>query len=271
MTNLIEKEILIDVISNPGDTFYENVLSDFLDEQNIEHDFRKPLHNNTVTKIKPYQEKCLDIWANHWINIGLCTKPTDEIKAEQYFCDLYKQLGFSKFNIIWCNNPIEMFNQIKNWQNIRVDDLLLSQTCNQINRQVLSQVENQVNKQINSQTHNILLNQTWNKASFQVASMRYSTRSYIRSQINNLVWNQIRNYIWYGQQDADWFSFFAYYMQVLRIEAPKQFVPFMLLAQEVNWWIPTEQTVYATKKPKECIVEDWKFVKLVYQDNCTIT
>jgi hypothetical protein len=32
MTILIEQEILFDVLTNPGDTFYENVLSDFLDE-----------------------------------------------------------------------------------------------------------------------------------------------------------------------------------------------------------------------------------------------
>jgi hypothetical protein len=37
----IEKQILVNVLNNPGDTFYENVLSDFLDEQGIEHDFRK--------------------------------------------------------------------------------------------------------------------------------------------------------------------------------------------------------------------------------------
>jgi hypothetical protein len=61
MINSIEKEILVDVLNNPNDTFYENVLSDFLDEQGIEHDFRNPLHNDKITELKPYQEKCLDI------------------------------------------------------------------------------------------------------------------------------------------------------------------------------------------------------------------
>jgi hypothetical protein len=77
MTNYIEKEILKDVLTNPGDTFYENVLSDFLDEQGIEHDFRKLLHKNKITELKPYQEKCLDIWKDYWTYIGLCIKPTD--------------------------------------------------------------------------------------------------------------------------------------------------------------------------------------------------
>jgi hypothetical protein len=60
-------------------------------------------------------------------------------------------------------------------------------------------------------------------------------------------------------------------MQVLRIEAHKQFALLMLLAQEVNLWFPAEQTVFAIRKPKEFIVEDGKLVKLVYQDNYTIT
>jgi hypothetical protein len=53
--NSIEQEIIRDLIKNPGDTFYENVLSDFLDERGIEHDFRKPLSENPVTELKPYQ------------------------------------------------------------------------------------------------------------------------------------------------------------------------------------------------------------------------
>jgi hypothetical protein len=44
--------------------------------------------------------------------------------------------------------------------------------------------------------------------------------------------------------------------QVLRAEVPKTFIPFMLLAQEVNWWFPAEQTVYVVRKSKDCIVKD---------------
>jgi hypothetical protein len=69
MINLIEKEILFDILNNPNDTFYENVLSDFLNEQGVEHDFRKPLHNNFIAELKSYQEKCLDIWAKQWSRV----------------------------------------------------------------------------------------------------------------------------------------------------------------------------------------------------------
>jgi hypothetical protein len=131
ITNSTEKEILLDVLNNPNDTFYESVLSDFLDEQNIDHDFRKPLHNNIVKELKPYQEKCLDIWVNYWFNISVCTKPTDEKKAEQYFFDIYKELSFPiPKSIIWFNNPVEMYNQVINLNNqTKLSHLIYYQIC----------------------------------------------------------------------------------------------------------------------------------------------
>jgi hypothetical protein len=258
-TKTIEQEILIDVISNPGDTFYENVLSDLLDEQGIDHDFRKTLHNNFITELKPYQEKCFDIWANYWINVGLCTKSTDEDKAEQYFYYFYKELGFSTpKSIVWYNNPVEMCSQLRAWNQVR--NQIWNRTWSQIRDQVKGQVWNQARDQV------------WNRVSNHIWDQ-------VRSQVSNQIWsqardqvrNQVLNQIWYGQQDAHWLAFFAYIMQVLRVEAPKTFIPYMLLAQEINWWVPAEQTVFVTRKPKEYVIKDNKFVKLVYQDGYTIT
>jgi hypothetical protein len=41
----IEQEILKDVLNNPGDTFYENVLSDLLDY--VQNQLMKRRQNNT--------------------------------------------------------------------------------------------------------------------------------------------------------------------------------------------------------------------------------
>jgi hypothetical protein len=251
MINSIEKEILKDVLNNPGDTFYENVLSDFLDEQGIEHDFRKPLHDNVILELKDYHERYLDIWANHWISVGLCTKPTNESKAEQYFYDFYNQLGFpNPKSIIWCNNPIEMCSQLSNWSHG------LNHVWNRIWSQIKDQVKGQVWDQVWNQVCNQVCNQVWNQVRNQVEDLA-----------RGLMWHQM----WRGQQNSSWLAFFAYIMQVLRVEVPKRFAPYMLLAQEVNWWLPTEQTVYIVRKPKEYVFENGKFVKLIYQDGYTIT
>jgi hypothetical protein len=242
LTGIIKKEILFDVLNNPGDSFYENAFSDFLDEQNIEHDFRKPLHNDKIIELKPYHEKYLNIWVNHWISVNLCTRSTNESKAEQYFCDFYKELGLSKpKNIIWFNNPVEMLGQARN------------KRWDRINNQILNQVMDQVIDQV--------INKIWN----QVGKMQW--------QVWSLVWDQVsnRDKIWYGQQNSHWLAFYAYMMQVLRVESPTTLMELMLLAQEVNCWFPTKETIYATRKPKECIFENGRFVKLVHQDNYTIT
>jgi hypothetical protein len=265
MTNLIEKEILIDVIKNPNDTFYENVLSDFLDEQNIEHDFRKPLHNKFITELKPYQEKCLDIWVNHWVCVNLCTRSTNESKAEQYFFNFYKELCLEKpKKIIWINNPVEMYNQA--WNQAR--NQLSNQMWNKMWKKIWGQVENQVSNQLINKVWDQVCNKVWDQVCNRVWSQ---VSNQIGNQVGNQVLDQIWHQMWYGQQYSHWVVFYDYMMQVLRMEAPKQLVPLMLLAQEVNWWFSAEQTVFVTRKPKECVLENKKLVKLVYQDNYTIT
>jgi hypothetical protein len=274
MTNPIEKEILFDVIKNPGDTFYENVLSDLLDEQGIDHDFRKPLHNNSVIEPKPYQEKCLAVWANRWTNIGLCTSPTDEKKAEQYFSDFYKELGFSKpKSIIWFNNPVELCSQVLDQVNNQLLDRTRFQLWSQVWYQtwckvadlILNPLKNQILDRLKNRAANRIRNQVWVQVKKQVWTK-------IKNGVNDQVWSQVwYQRAWHGQYESDGLAFYSYCMQVLRVEFPKPFVPYILLTQEVNWWFSTEQTVYVVRKPKECFVKDEEVVKVVYQDNYTIT
>jgi hypothetical protein len=234
------------------------VLSDFLDEQDVDHDFRKPLHNNSVTELKPYQEKCLDIWANHWTNIGLCTRPTDEIKAEQYFYNLYKKLGFVNIeSVVWFDNPIEMYGEISNWANNKI--------LHKVNDQIWAsnKISYKVNAQMLKQARNKIINRTLNKAWDKIYNFIWNRTSDRRwNQTSNTLWNQL----FHGQNDAESLVFEAYCMQVLRMESPKPLVPRMLLAQEVNWWFPTEKTVYVTRKPKEFIVKNNELINIVYQD-----
>jgi hypothetical protein len=128
----------------------------------------------------------------------------------------------------------------------------LSRVQNQINSKTL----NQLNDQLNNQASKYVYYQIWSRVS-----------NLARSQVSNHVWNRI----WYGQQRSHWLAFVAYMIQVLRVEAPKQFALLMLLSQEVNWWTPTKETVFVTRKPKKCVIKNNKFVKLVYQDGYTIT
>jgi hypothetical protein len=261
MLKSIEKEILKDVLNNPNDTFYENVLSDFLDEQGVEHDFRKSLHNNPVGELKPYQEKCLDVWRKHWVSVGLCTNPTDESKAEQYFSDFYKELGLKMpKKIIWFNNPVEMCSQVGNCMNNQVIDKIFTQIWDQVG---CHQVWNKVG--------NKLINQVWGMVYDQLVDhIRWQVWTYISNKLRDQVRWRVWNQVFFGQQDAYRLVFYSYMMQVLRIKIDKSFAPLILLTQQINWWIPIEKTIYATRKPKECIVKNNKFVKIVFQDNHVI-
>jgi hypothetical protein len=170
-------------------------------------------------------------------------------------------------SIVWCNNPVEMCRQSINWNHG------LSYVWNQARSQIRGQVWSQINNQV--------LYQVWKKVSSQVLCQSYYQviRDQVWNQVRNMVsdqeskraWNRIWHQIWYGQQDIYWFAFFSYCMQVLRMESPKSTIPYMLLAQEVNWWFPTEQKVFVTRKPKECILKDGKVVKMVCQDDYILT
>jgi hypothetical protein len=88
--------------------------------------------------------------------------------------------------------------------------------------------------------------------------------------LNKIKCQVLLNQVLFGQREVRWLAFYAYIMQVLRLEAAKPIAPLILLAQEVHWWFSTEEVVYATRKLKECIVENNKIVKIVFQDNYTI-
>jgi hypothetical protein len=169
MTTSIEKEILVDVLTNPGDIFYESVLSDFLDEQGIEHDFRKPLHNNPITELRLYHEKYFEIWKNHWVNVGLYAKITDENKAEQYIYSVYKQLGLEKpKNIVWCNNPIEMHHQVLRKSKSLKWMLIWNKAKSKLWDQVYNQVKDQVEDQVWNDIYYKIVNQMWGSEQFDL-------------------------------------------------------------------------------------------------------
>jgi hypothetical protein len=109
-----------------------------------------------------------------------------------------------------------------------------------------------ISGQVLNQVNDRVWNQALNKA---------------RNQIRNQMWNRA----WNVQHDIHWLAYYSYCMQVLRVRLSKVLIPYILLVQEINWWFPTEETIFVVKKPKEYIVKNNELVKLVYQDNYTIT
>jgi hypothetical protein len=184
----IEKEILFDILNNPDDTFYENVLSDFLDERGVEHDFRKPLHNNKIAELKPCQEKCLDIWRSYWINFGTSVKLTNEEKVEKYFFDFYKQLKLGNFRkVVWFDNPIEL--------NI-VNDKSIFFEIDELKKQIWNCLKEQVFSETWYKIYNILWYDVW-----------YQT--WIKK--DNRIWKNHQ----FCQKNLCWLACFDYLMKVL--------------------------------------------------------
>jgi hypothetical protein len=198
----------------------------------------------------------LDIWVNYWFNINLCTKVTDEEKAERHFYNLYKQLNLKNPNgIVWCNSPFDMHHQMQDRVNYYIYDNIWSR--------VFTWMWNNIENPVRDQVWGVVFNQVTDKVWCKVWSV--VNKEYLSTLVQNVSKGR------FGQHEAGLLAHYAYYMQVLRTEIVKPLVLYMLLAQEVNWYYLTEEFVYVIRKPKECIVKNNKLVKLVYQDGYTIT
>jgi hypothetical protein len=58
---------------------------------------------------------------------------------------------------------------------------------------------------------------------------------------------------WYGEHEAYWLAFYYYCNRVLNIEYPQEDLDkldlWMILALNINWWYPYEDTVFVSHKP----------------------
>jgi hypothetical protein len=127
-----------------------------------------------------------------------------------------------------------MLRQVSDWNQA------VNQVWDQINDQVSYQVSNQVWNQVRNQVSNHVWHKVWSHVWNQVSNqVSYHVWHKVRDQVRDMVESVVLRQVLYSQQDAHLFVYYSYMMQVLRVEAPKQLVPYMLLAQEVNWWFPS--------------------------------
>jgi hypothetical protein len=222
------------------------------------------LHDNVILELKDYHERYIEYWINYWIDIGLNTNPTNEKKAEEYFVCLFKQLNLKNLkHIIWCDNPAEMFNLSKHKQQPKRKNVAKFSVV--LWNKYFNQMWNKANSQIKDKIMDRLIDEDNKIAKRIICEMVDKIKFFVFK-----IAGELSQKVCYGQHDASWLVYYAYCMQVLRVEAIKILVPMMLLAQEVNWWIVIEKTIYAIRKPKEYIVENNKVVKVVYQDGYVI-
>jgi hypothetical protein len=80
----------------------------------------------------------------------------------------------------------------------------------------------------------------------------FQVKNQVREQLGGQVNDQIKKQIakcGYGLHDANWLSFYDYFMGVTKLNCCKQLKPLMDLSENCGWWWPFEGAVILTEKP----------------------
>jgi hypothetical protein len=102
------------------------------------------------------------------VDVSLCTKTTDENKAEQYICDLYKQLCLKKPDITWFDNQVKMYSQTKRLK-LKICDMIYDMIWDKIYsnfwswNKIWSQVQDRMRNLLANNEKNKVFNQMWIK------------------------------------------------------------------------------------------------------------
>jgi hypothetical protein len=68
-------------------------------------------------------------------------------------------------------------------------------------------------------------------------------------EISGLSASEILSNSCYGQLDADWLSFYNYFLEVLDVKDCEVLRPMMTIAEHVGWWVSFDEAVVASEKP----------------------
>ena len=205
------------------------------------------LNEKQIEDLKAYRDK--------WINIGLDTKRANRQAAEQYAKDAYRVAGLDEPKMfIWVDSPIggliavklikEISNKYKIYKNAQVGD----QVRDQVRDQVWDQVWDQVRAQVGAQVRAQVVAQVWAQVGAQVwAQVGAQVRDQVRAQVKN----ELNDLYFYGQCEANWLSFYDYFLNVCDIKKCEKLLPLINLSKEVGWtWFYSDVVIF-TEKPTE--------------------
>ena len=91
-------------------------------------------------------------------------------------------------------------------------------------------------------------------------SVNHSVKFFVKSFVKSSIGDSIRASSFfvncaYGSQDADWLGYYDFLMEVCKIKDQK-LIPFIDLAKDCGWWLPTTETCFMSEKPMLCNMKD---------------
>ena len=196
-----------------------------------------------ITKLTPAQVARIPEVRDHWLSVGLSTERADRPRAEAGVRLAYEAAGLAPPKIIiWLDSPMAGAMGAALLTGTKVAGAQVrAQVGGQVGDQVGAQVGDQVWNQIRAQVENQVGDQVWDQVRAQVWAQ-------VGAQVGAQVWAQVYRAVW-GQHDAGWLSFYAYFADVLGLASAQRLRGLNEVAQAAGWWWPFSGAAILTERP----------------------
>jgi hypothetical protein len=197
-----------------------------------------------INKLTDEQKLLLPVYAKKWLEIGLSTKPSDKVLAEQGINKAYKVGGLKPpKKIIWCTSPLAMY----------LTEFVLKETLKEKRASVRDSVGDSVR-----------------------ASVGDSVRDSVRDSVGASVWDSVGDSVWdsvgdsvrdsvgdsvrasvYGQHDAYWLGFYDFFNQTLNLKKEtKKLEGLWILALSTGWTLPLNNICFSSERHNICTLKN---------------
>ncbi len=197
-----------------------------------------------IERLTEAQTARLAEYAERWTKIGLCTEPMDRERARLAVRAMYASAGLTEPRIIFCGSPLG-------------NALARSKAVNPVAGSVLGSVGASVGNSAMASVWASVGNSVWASVVASVwgsvwASVRVSVWGSVGASVWGSVGDSVGASVWgstYGQHDAGWVSFYAYFREVCGlVEQTEPLVGLFELAKSAGWALPHRNICWVSER-----------------------
>jgi hypothetical protein len=205
----------------------------------------------------------MDCFRNRWLHVGMDVGPIDRIKTAEKVKKVYKQMGFKKPEIIWCNSPLETIRILKDY-NTLCEDVLMYPPVKTGIFTIFNNIINDGWDITEAVQKNLQLPES-NLGKFVTAANRrvghvedkirvalfflrsFSSLDLIEREIGDAWCDDLFNDRSIFFEDVAYYSFFE---KELKVNFRYSLMPLLDLWETCGWWIPLTDKILISENPQ---------------------
>ena len=236
-----------------------------------------------IERLTEAQEARFAEYAERWTKIGLCTEPMDRERAKRAICSMYTNAGLSEPKVAFCGSPFgdvvarrialskpasvvdsvggsvrssvwdsvwdSVVDSVRSSVRDSVRDSVVDSVGGSVRSSIWDSVRDSVVDSVGGSVRSSVRDSVWDSVVDSVGgSVRSSIWDSVRGSVRSSVWDSVGNSV-YGQHDADWLSFYAYFRDVCGlVEQTEPLVGLFELAKSAGWALPHRHICWVSER-----------------------